>query len=43
MAKSNAEQVAKIIRIAKELGIEPATPADAREILGLKGLDQVAF
>ena len=43
LAKSNAEQVAKIIRIAKELGIEPATPADAREILGLKGLDQVAF
>ncbi|MCK5202752.1 MAG: 3-keto-5-aminohexanoate cleavage protein, partial [Desulfobacterales bacterium] len=42
-AKSNAEQVAKIIRIAKELGIEPATPAEAREILGLKGLDQVAF
>jgi len=43
LAKSNAEQVAKIIRIAKELGVEPATPADAREILGLKGLDQVAF
>ena len=43
LAKSNAEQVAKIIRIAKELGIEPATPADAREILGLKGLDQVAY
>jgi uncharacterized protein (DUF849 family) len=43
LAKSNAEQVAKIIRIAKELGIEPATPEEAREILGLKGLDQVAF
>lgn len=43
MAKSNAEQVAKIIRIAKELGIEPATPAEARQILGLKGLDHVAF
>ncbi len=43
MAKSNAEQVAKIIRIARELGIEPATPAEARDILGLKGLDQVAF
>ncbi len=43
LAKSNAEQVAKIIRIAKELGIEPATPAEAREVLGLKGLDQVAF
>jgi uncharacterized protein (DUF849 family) len=43
MAKSNAEQVAKIIRIARELGIEPATPAEARAILGLKGLDKVAY
>jgi uncharacterized protein (DUF849 family) len=43
LAKSNAEQVAKIIRIARELGIEPATPSEARQILGLKGLDQVAF
>jgi len=43
LAKSNAEQVAKIIRIARELGIEPATPQEAREILGLKGLDKVNF
>ena len=43
MAKSNAEQVAKIIRIARELGIEPATPDEAREILGLKGIDKVNF
>ena len=43
LAKSNAEQVAKIGRIARELGIEPATPSEARQILGLKGLDQVAF
>lgn len=43
MAKSNAEQVAKIARIAKELGIEPATPDEARKILGLKGIDQVNF
>jgi len=43
LAKSSAEQVAKIIRIARELGIEPATPAEAREILGLKGLKQVNF
>lgn len=43
LAKSNAEQVAKIIRIGRELGIEPATPAEAREILGLKGLDKVGF
>jgi len=43
MAKSNAEQVEKIVRIARELGIEPAIPDEAREILGLKGLDKVDF
>ena len=43
MAKSNAEQVAKIARIARELGIEPATPDEARQILGLKGLDKVNY
>jgi uncharacterized protein (DUF849 family) len=43
MAKSNAEQVAKIVRIANELGIEPASPDEARKILGLKGIDKVNF
>ena len=43
LAKSSAEQVAKIIRIGKELGVEPATPAEARAILGLKGLNEVNF
>jgi uncharacterized protein (DUF849 family) len=43
MAKSSAEQVEKIIRIARELGIEPATPDEARKILSLKGLDKVNF
>jgi uncharacterized protein (DUF849 family) len=43
LAKSNAEQIKKIIRIAAELGVEPATPNEARQILGLKGLDKVAF
>jgi uncharacterized protein (DUF849 family) len=43
LAKSSAEQVAKIIRIAGELGIEPATPDEARSILQLKGLDRVRF
>ncbi len=42
-AKSNAEQVEKIIRVARELGLEPASPDEARQILGLKGLDKVAF
>lgn len=43
LAKSNGEQVAKIARIARELGIEPATPAEARQILELKGLNKVNF
>jgi uncharacterized protein (DUF849 family) len=43
MAKSNAEQVAKIARIARELGIEPATPDEARKILRLTGIDKVNF
>lgn len=43
LAKSNAEQVEKIIRIARELGIEPATPDEARKILGLKGIENVNF
>ena len=42
-AKNNAELVVKIIRIAKEFGIEPATPAEARKMLQLKGLDKVGF
>jgi uncharacterized protein (DUF849 family) len=41
MAKSNAEQVEKIVRIARDLSLEPATPEEARKILGLKGLDKV--
>lgn len=36
LAKSNAELVERIVRIAKELGREVATPDEAREILGLK-------
>ena len=43
MAKSNAEQVAKIVRIARELGIDAATPDEARQILGLKGIDKVNY
>jgi len=43
MAKSNAEQVAKIVRIARELGIDPATPDEARKILGLKGPEKTTF
>jgi uncharacterized protein (DUF849 family) len=43
LAKSSAEQVEKAIRIIRELGYEPATPDEAREILGLKGLDKVNY
>jgi uncharacterized protein (DUF849 family) len=35
LAESNAEQVAKISRILGELSLEIATPAEARERLGL--------
>lgn len=43
LATSNAEQVAKIRRICEELSLEIATPDEARDILQLKGGDQVAF
>jgi uncharacterized protein (DUF849 family) len=43
LASSNAEQVAKIRRITSELGLEVATPTEARQILGLKGGDAVDF
>jgi uncharacterized protein (DUF849 family) len=43
LAKSNAEQVEKAIRFAHELGLEVATPDDARQMLGLKGLDKCNF
>jgi uncharacterized protein (DUF849 family) len=43
LAASNSEQVDKIRRILNELGYEVATPADAREMLALKGGDRVGF
>lgn len=43
LATSNAQQVARIRRIVESLGREVATPAEAREMLGLKGGDLVAF
>jgi uncharacterized protein (DUF849 family) len=43
LAKSNAEQVAKIRRILEELSLEIATPAEARAMLHLKGGDRVNF
>jgi uncharacterized protein (DUF849 family) len=43
LAQSSAEQVAKIRRIVEELGLEIATPDDARAMLKLKGRDKVNF
>lgn len=43
MARSNAELVEKIVRIAHEIGREPATTDEARALLGLKGLANVRY
>jgi len=43
LAKSNAEQVALACKIIEGLGKSAATPDEAREMLGLKGGDRVAF
>lgn len=43
LARSCAEQVRKIRRILDELSLDVATPAEARQMLGLKGAHAVAF
>jgi uncharacterized protein (DUF849 family) len=43
LAKSNASQVKRARQILEGLGLEVATPDEARRILSLKGGDQVAF
>jgi len=43
LAKSNAEQVTMARKIVEGLGLEVATPDEARAILELKGGDKVAF
>jgi len=43
LAESNAEQVLQARRIVEGLGLEVATPDEARAILSLKGGDQVGF
>jgi uncharacterized protein (DUF849 family) len=43
LATSNAEQVGKIRRILEELGLQIATPSEARQMLELKGSENVAF
>jgi uncharacterized protein (DUF849 family) len=43
LAQSNAEQVTRVRQIIEGLGLEVATPDDARAILSLKGADAVGF
>jgi uncharacterized protein (DUF849 family) len=43
LATSNAEQVQKARQLVEALGLEVATPAEARDILALKGKTEVAF
>ncbi|MDH5422590.1 MAG: 3-keto-5-aminohexanoate cleavage protein [Acidimicrobiia bacterium] len=43
LATNNAEQVTKIRTILEELGFEIASPTDARNMLQLKGAEQVNF
>ncbi len=43
LAKTNAEQVTRARQIVQGLGLEVATPAEARVMLALKGGDTVAF
>ena len=43
IAESNAAQVCRIRQVLAALSLDVATPAEAREILHLKGADDVAF
>jgi len=43
LAMSNADQVRKAAQIIEGLGLEIATPDEARNMLGLKGKDNVGF
>lgn len=43
LAKSNAEQVRMVRQMIEGLGLELATPDEAREILSLKGADKTAI
>ncbi len=43
LAQSNAQQVQKITRILSEMGRAVATPEEARQMLGLKGRQHVAY
>ena len=42
-ARSSAEQVERIVKIADQMSIKPATPDEAREMLKLKGIKNVNY
>jgi uncharacterized protein (DUF849 family) len=43
LAETNAEQVTRARRLVEDLGLNVASPDDARRMLGLKGHDRVRF
>ncbi len=43
LADGNARLVEKMVRLAREFDREPATPEEARGMLGLKGIGSVGF
>ena len=43
LVKSNAELVAKLVQITKQLDREIATPNETRQILRLRGIGKVNF
>ena len=43
LASSNAEQVNIIRRVLERLSMDIATPSEAREMLALKGAENVGF
>jgi len=43
LARGSYEQVERVVKMAEQLSIEPATPDEARKMLGLKGIDKVNF
>jgi uncharacterized protein (DUF849 family) len=43
LATSNAVQVSKVRQIIESLGLQVATPTEAREMLSLKGVDETNF
>jgi uncharacterized protein (DUF849 family) len=43
LAKSNADQVRQVRQIIEGQGLQIATPAEARQILALKGAQRVNF